>query len=287
MEYLVFLQNLRLAAPGWVTELIRFVSEVSESSIALGVLALIYWTLNKALGTYMLMNFSGAYMFNTILKNIFRVPRPFLRDERLTPHYRATGFSFPSGHTMLGTSLYTSVAVYVRKQKWAVGLCALLVLMTAFGRNWLGVHTPQDVIVGIAASCAVAAWNAFVLRWVDKNPEKDWLVCAADALIAAAVLALIPGSGKVVGIFMGVAVGWLLERRFVKFTPEGSVLQRIVLGALGIGAVLVLYKVALPALFSPFGEAKTGLVQFGTFLTVTAGWPAVMAAVNRALKSKK
>lgn len=41
----------------------------------------------------------------------FCIERPFTRDARLTPYVDATGYSFPSGHTMLATGFYGGVAL--------------------------------------------------------------------------------------------------------------------------------------------------------------------------------
>lgn len=41
----------------------------------------------------------------------FCIERPFTRDARLTPYADVTGYSFPSGHTMLATGFYGGVAL--------------------------------------------------------------------------------------------------------------------------------------------------------------------------------
>lgn len=39
--------------------------------------------------------------------------------------------------------------------KWWILPCVLLTLLTAFARNWLGAHTPQDVLVGMMIALVV------------------------------------------------------------------------------------------------------------------------------------
>ena len=171
MNYLLYLQQLREMTPDFINEGILFLSEFIGGTGALAIIALVYWCICKYAGTFMILNFSGAYMLNQTLKNIFCVSRPFIRDTRIQPYTSATGYSFPSGHTMLGTAVYTSAAVWQKKRKWFVGLCIFMTLFTAFGRNWVGVHTPQDVIVGILSSLAFVFGQYRMLLWLEKNPQ--------------------------------------------------------------------------------------------------------------------
>ncbi|MDO4731921.1 MAG: phosphatase PAP2 family protein [Bacillota bacterium] len=282
LNYLFFLQQLREAAPTWLNAFLLFFSELMGSSLALGLLALIYWCISKKDGSFLLLNFSGAYLFNQGLKNIFRVDRPFLRDARLQPYTAASGYSFPSGHTMLSTSVYVGLAARLRQKKALLILCILLTLLTAFGRNWLGVHTPQDVLVGIAASCLVVALNSFLLNWVESHEKWDWLLCLLGLALAGLILLFCPGSGKVVGIYSGTLLGWLLERRCIRFEIRGGFLYRALLFAGGMALLLLLHKLLLPALFvSLEPQLSAGLSHFLIFLLIMAGWPALMMLFHK------
>ena len=57
MEYLLYLQQLREAAPGIVNEGILFLSEFMGGTGALAVIALVYWCISKCAGSFMLLNF--------------------------------------------------------------------------------------------------------------------------------------------------------------------------------------------------------------------------------------
>lgn len=277
MEYLYFLQNLRESAPIFVNEGILFLSEFMGGTGALAVMALVYWCISKQAGSFMLLNFSSAYMMNQTLKNIFCVRRPFLRDSRLQPYTKATGYSFPSGHTMLGTAVYSSAAIWQKKHKWFVAFCACMTLLTAFGRNWIGVHTPQDVIVGILVSLAVVFVQYRILLWLEKKPEKDILVLLLAIGWAAALLLFIPDSEKTCGIFLGVFAGWFVEKRWVRFEVKGTLIRRVFQYVLGMGFVLAMYKGLLPIVARPFSEnVQTLIINGFTFFTVTALWPVIL-----------
>ena len=151
MAYLLFLQDLRNGALSMLNEPILFISAVMGGAGGVAVIALVYWCLSKWAGALMLLNFSSAYLANQTLKNIFCISRPFVQDVRLTPYVPASGYSFPSGHTMSATCTYgTTVAWQRKKRTWLAVLCGVLIALTGFSRNFLGVHTPQDVIVGFS-----------------------------------------------------------------------------------------------------------------------------------------
>ena len=91
MDYLYFLQQLRQSTPHWLNECIVFASEYIGGIGGLVLMALVYWCINKRAGTFLLMNFSLAYVCNTVVKNIFCIERPFYRDVRLEPYVKASG----------------------------------------------------------------------------------------------------------------------------------------------------------------------------------------------------
>ena len=276
MAYLLFLQDLRNGALSMLNEPILFISAFMGGAGGIAVMALVYWCLSKWAGALMLLDFSSAYMATETLKNIFCISRPFVRDPRLTPYAPASGYSFPSGHTMMGTAIYGSAAVWQRKRKWFVALCVLMTLLTAFGRNWIGVHTPQDVLVGMTVSCMVIAANLWVIRQIQDDPKKEVLFLAVCAVWALALLTLIPSSGKVCGIYLGAITGLVIERRWIGFQVEGSALRRVIFYVIGMAAVLAASK-GLPLLLAPLGSKFAALAEnFLILLLVTAGWPAVM-----------
>ncbi len=86
------------------------------------------------------------------------------------------GFSFPSGHALASATFYPLLAyVLVRRRPSlvvpALALGAALALYIGFGRLYLGVHWPTDVIAGWALgtlqSLAAIRW----LRWTEPSPS--------------------------------------------------------------------------------------------------------------------
>ncbi|NLM04604.1 MAG: phosphatase PAP2 family protein [Clostridiales bacterium] len=92
----------------------------------------------------------GSYMLNEILKHIFVRTRPFAYFLVMQG-----GYSYPSGHSMVAMSFYTSMTYLLTKAiddkklhkvLWTVN--ALIILLIGFSRIYLGVHWPTDVLAG-------------------------------------------------------------------------------------------------------------------------------------------
>ena len=104
----------------------------------------------------------GTVILNGLLKLYFKRERPEI--------YRIleeTGFSFPSGHTMMAFSLYTIIAYILWRNVKTTLNRVLLILFTTFmiviipaSRIYLGVHYPSDIVGGFIAS---ALWVSIVM----------------------------------------------------------------------------------------------------------------------------
>jgi undecaprenyl-diphosphatase len=95
----------------------------------------------------------GGGLLNLLLKNFFDRERP-----NINIMIEASGFSFPSGHSM-GSMTYYGFLIYLilrskRKPLSKLGLGILLclvILLIGISRIYLGVHYPSDVLVGFVA----------------------------------------------------------------------------------------------------------------------------------------
>lgn len=103
---------------------------------------------------------SSAVMF--ILKDIIQRPRP-------TPRLiEVTGYSFPSGHatvsTTLGLSLYLILKDKVKHKKILLTLCIIYPVVISFSRVYLNVHYFSDVVGGIGVGLFVTSLMAMVVE---------------------------------------------------------------------------------------------------------------------------
>lgn len=267
MNILLALQDFRNEAGSFLTDFFVKMTFLGELNTVIVIMALIYWSVSKELGTYLLMGWSGNRLVNGAMKVTACAYRPWIRDARILPYGNsmttATGYSFPSGHTMNAATVFGGGALRKEFSKALRIVLLLIVLLVALSRNYLGVHTPQDVLVGTVAGIAVMWLMLRLMRWIEAHPEKDLLVAGIGLLlgIAVAVYASLKGypadydaEGKLivdgakmandtfkgVGYCAGFLVGWVLERRLVGFSTEVALsakISRALIGLLGYYAV--------------------------------------------------
>ncbi len=154
IAYLYALQNFRETVGGFLTPIMDLITKLAVSSVLLALAALLYWMIDKRGGSLMLLSYGLSSFVNQTIKLCVCAYRPWIRDSRIIPAgdaiVTATGYSFPSGHTQNAMSYYGSATILTwKKRRWVAVIFIALILLTGFSRNFLGVHTPQDVVVAI------------------------------------------------------------------------------------------------------------------------------------------
>lgn len=267
MDYLFALQSIRESAPGFIN---IFFIIISEYVILAGMMipAVIYWSIDKSGGATILFGYGLSFELNQAIKNIACVYRPWIKDSRLyvEPHATksATGYSFPSGHTTTAASIYGGVAEWKKDKKSVVAVMCILILITAFARNWLGAHTIQDVICAVVF---VGIWLSLlylIKYWISKNPSMDTAVCFAGIVLAVILLIVLcvkkypvdyAADGSILvdpyhmltdcfssfGCITGSLLGWWLERHFIKFSTDVSKKQKWLRAVTGLIVDLLIY----------------------------------------------
>jgi undecaprenyl-diphosphatase len=108
----------------------------------------------------------GAEVLNVILKLTFHRPRP----EFALVHLDT--YSFPSGHAMMSTALYGTLAYLAwgrvrtpRRQALLILGAAVFVGSICFSRLYLGVHYLSDVLAGVAGGVFWLAASVALVTW--------------------------------------------------------------------------------------------------------------------------
>lgn len=103
------------------------------------------------------------YGLTYLIKHIVKRPRPFIQNINIVPVYRASGTSFPSGHT--SSSFATATALSIAYPKWyVIGPSFLWAGTVSYSRMYLGEHYPSDV----AAGALLGAGSAVSLMFIKK-----------------------------------------------------------------------------------------------------------------------
>lgn len=115
-------------------------------------------------------NLAIIFILNQVLKIIFNRPRPV--ENRLV---EASGFSFPSGHSMISMAFY-GLLIYlaykeIRNKKLKYAICiglSVLIGLIGISRIYLGVHYASDVAGGFLLSIAYL----IVFTQITKNKQE-------------------------------------------------------------------------------------------------------------------
>ena len=126
---------------------------------------------NKKIGISILSNLAIVTVLNQLIKRILQRPRP--TEYRIIEE---TGYSFPSGHSMVSMAFYGYfiylIYKYVKNKyvKWiSIILLSLLICLIGISRIYLGVHYTSDVLGGFLISISyliiyISAANKFIIE---------------------------------------------------------------------------------------------------------------------------
>ena len=168
IEILLALQQFRNGVGEILSDFLLKMTFLGELNTVLVIMAIVYWAVNKELGTYLLMGWSGNRLVNGVLKVTVCAYRPWIRSADIVPYGNsmetATGYSFPSGHTMNAATVYGGITVRKDMPAALRAALAVLVALVAFSRLFLGVHTPQDVVVGFVETLLIVLLVRFSIQ---------------------------------------------------------------------------------------------------------------------------
>ena len=154
----------------FATPIAKFVTNFG-GAIFLIVLTVLLVTIikNKKIGLSIFANLTIVTILNQLLKRVLQRPRP--TEYRIIEE---TGYSFPSGHSMVSMALYGYLIYLIYKYvenkyvKWIlISLLSVLICLIGISRIYLGVHYTSDVLGGFLISISylviyISAVNNFL-----------------------------------------------------------------------------------------------------------------------------
>ena len=310
LEYLIFLQGIRndWGGEGFFT----LISGLPKGALTALIPAILFWCINKHAGIFLLFNAQCGRVINDLLKGTFCVYRPWFKDANLIPSaeamVKASEYSFPSGHTQFATAIYGGFAFFYRKVVPLLIIpCAAIIFMVALSRNFLGVHTPQDVLFAIIYSIGLFFVAEKIFAWVGKDDERNFIFFAVGTALTLIIFLFLyfkpyPEdilNGKVIvdpltaradsfdalGFGLSFFLGWFLEQKFINFktkVPSKDRLWRVIIGVAVLGVIAVAIYPLLKIFLSV--EAYKFFKAFLPFFSILFIIPLIFTKVEQKFK---
>lgn len=286
------------------------VTRLGEETIFILVGLVFFWCINKKHGYYLLSIGLIGTVINQFLKLIFRIPRPWIKDPNFTivesAREAATGYSFPSGHTQASAGIFGGIA-RLTKSTIIRFVCIATAFLVAFSRMYLGVHTPQDVLVsaGIAIVLIFGLYPIFEKCFDSKKTIR--ILFASMTAISVAFLLFISfysfpadtdaenlASGAknaytMLGCIVGIWLSYEIDSRYTNFKTSGVWWVQILKLVLGLIPVILIKAVLKQPLYSLFGGSYFADFVRYFLLTAFAGciWPLTFPIFSKLSKKDK
>jgi len=218
------------------------ITQIGDQYFFIAVVAIIYWTVNKKYAHKFAFTFMISAGVNTGIKEIVQRIRPFYNAEVSSePRWNTSGYSFPSGHAqasgVLGYLAYDVSKKLSKKWIWYVGLS--IMILVPLSRVYLGQHYLSDVVVGVALSFTLAF---FSFKLVDKMKDNEHIYTIMLAPIFILVLFFVQNHDIFVaaGGFTGFAVGYYLEKQYVKYDVKADFWIQVLKIVIGLVLAIVI-----------------------------------------------
>lgn len=293
MELLYWFESIRNPVLDVFMSLVTRLGE--ETFFMVGAL-FVFWCVDKRKGYYLLsVGFVGV-LINQWLKIACRVPRPWVKDPNFTivesARTEAAGYSFPSGHTQTAVGFFGGVARFTGSL-WLRIVCIVILILVPVSRMYLGVHTPADVGVSMAAAAALV----FVLYPLVEStlwfPNRIYailggMLAASLAFVgfmgffpfpagidAANLGEAVKNAYSMTGAVAGMLVVSVLDNQLIQFSnraPWWGQVMKLVIGLALVVLVRTLLKAPLLALCGGH-EAANAVRYFLMVLVAGALWP--------------
>ncbi len=232
----------------------QYVSLIFGSIGLIVILMVVYWICNKEKGYIIAYNLFLAIILNNILKTFFMRRRPF--EHTGYEHLRkldvakdgATGSSFPSGHAMNSSCLYSSLTLNFKAKRflWLQIVCIVLIILIAISRLYLGVHFFTDVVCGVVLGILITILFTFIQKVLAGKKNILYIITIILFLPCLFFDIFARDFYKGYGLMIGFMIANLLEARFVKFDINVTGTQkliRLLIGAIVVGSIYLVYEV--------------------------------------------
>ena len=293
MEILRFLESIRTP---FLDTAMAFLTELGGETLFMAVGLMLLWCLNKRNGYYMLTVCYSGILLSQLLKIMCRIPRPWVIDPEFTivesAREAAAGYSFPSGHTANITCMAGALGMTTRRH-WVKWICIAAILVVAFSRMYLGVHTPLDVGVSLGTCAILVLLIDRLYRRIDNIPALMYAVLGAIAVSAGAfvlytrlwpfpadvdaanLLSARENACSLLGAALGMNAAYFIDRRCINYDVSARWWVQIIKYALGLALLLAIKSLLKTPLNALLGETLGRMARYFLMLMFAGAlWPA-------------
>ena len=162
------------------TPIAKFITNFGGAIFVISLTTILFFVIkDKKIGISIITNLGIVTILNQIIKFIMQRPRP--TEFRIIEE---TGYSFPSGHSMVSLAFYVYLIYLIYKyinnkhlKRTLIIILSVLICIIGVSRIYLGVHYTSDVLGGFLISFAyliiyIELVNKFVLE-KNKDDRKE------------------------------------------------------------------------------------------------------------------
>ena len=162
------------------TPIAKFMTNFGGAIFVISLTTILFFVIkDKKIGISIITNLGIVTILNQIIKFIMQRPRP--TEFRIIEE---TGYSFPSGHSMVSLAFYGYLIYLIYKyinnkhlKRTLIIILSVLICIIGVSRIYLGVHYTSDVLGGVLISFAyliiyIELVNKFVLE-KNKDDRKE------------------------------------------------------------------------------------------------------------------
>ena len=162
------------------TPIAKFITNFGGAIFVISLTTILFFVIkDKKIGISIITNLGIVTILNQIIKFIMQRPRP--TEFRIIEE---TGYSFPSGHSMVSLAFYGYLIYLIYKyinnkhlKRTLIIILSVLICIIGVSRIYLGVHYTSDVLGGFLISLAyliiyIELVNKFVLE-KNKDDRKE------------------------------------------------------------------------------------------------------------------
>lgn len=240
-------------------EFFLFISQIGGELAYIVLLLIGFWAVNKRESIIAMYVLLVAVLSNYWLKVIIANDRPPVGN--WYPGTDPINYSTPSGHSQYSASLYGWFSVRVRTW-WMAIVGIILTGLIGISRVYLGVHYLGDVLLGWGIGIVIVLLIFYIespVREYLSRYQTEYLLLALGVIgflmtLIASLLPLPPNDnfGSYGGLTVGLALGLVLEMRFVNFSVEPlegkkwRLVLRVVVGLILVIGLLLGLEPLLP-----------------------------------------